>query len=135
MGRVTCLALCPTVRHIKPRPVPQCQAQQTLPCAPLSRTSNFILCPTVRHSKPRRGCCHLANSMSCHSRPTCHIAGCCHLVNSMSCHLRAPVFQGVFPPSGHQTSPCAPMSGTAKLAPCPTVRHSKPHCRCCHLAN
>jgi len=47
-----------------------------------------------------------------------------------------------------KTSPCAPLSGTAKvallptvkhskhkLALCPTVKHRKPRHECCHLAN
>ena len=34
------------------------------------------------------GCCHMANSMSCHQRAMCYIAGCCHLGNSVSCHPR-----------------------------------------------
>ena len=37
------------------------------------------------------GCCHLANSMSCHHIATCHIAGCWHLAISMSCHPSASV--------------------------------------------
>jgi len=55
LGRVTNLALCATVNHSKPRPVSDCQAQQTSPCAPLLGTTNLALCPTVtaRHSKPR----------------------------------------------------------------------------------
>jgi len=30
------------------------------------------------------GCCHRANSATCHPRATYHTAGCCHLVNSLS---------------------------------------------------
>ena len=99
MHWVTSLTLCQTFRHSKPRPVPQCQAQQTcdcqrsesrpvpqqtLPRATLSGTVNLALYPTVRHSKPR---------------PVSH----CHEQHS---------------------SPCAGLSGTANLALCFTVRHN-----------
>ena len=55
--------------------MPHRQAQQTSLHSPLSGTVKLALCPTVRHSKPRHECCHLANSVSCHPRATCHIAG------------------------------------------------------------
>jgi len=99
------LALCPTIRHSKPRPVPHyqtqqtshcahCQTQQTSPCAPLSDTenialcplsdtANLALCPTVRHSKPR-----IVPTVR-HSKPR-HVPHC----------------------QTQQTSPCAPLSDT-----------------------
>jgi len=43
-----------------------------------------IHCHDSRATCHIAGCCHLANSMTCHPRATCHVAGCCHLVNSLS---------------------------------------------------
>ena len=105
------LALCPTVRHTKPRCTPHYQAQQTSPCASLSGTANLALCPTGRHNKPRR----VPHCQPCKPGPTPY----CQAANLCLC----PTFR-------QQISPCVRLSDN-KLRP--TVRHSKPrpvpHCQ------
>ena len=120
------LALRPTVRHIKlhptfryskPRPVLHCQAQQTSLHAPLLDTQTSLCAPLSVNFQ----------NMKIWKYTFCREFNWGHTVDFYDDDIIMPHCQA------QQTSPCTPLSNTAKLAARPTVRYSKPlpvpHCQ------